>query len=49
MPISRTADINDIMVIPDDAIDGIFEKVVMRILKRFQIPTDIINDKLRLK
>ena len=46
LPVSRTASIDDIMNIPDDAISGIFDIVVMKILKRFQIPIDEIKDNL---
>ncbi len=46
MPISRTADVNVPMNLPDDAIQPIFDKVVTTMLQRYQIPTDIIKDNL---
>ena len=46
MPVSRTADVKAVMNLPDDAINGIFDSVVMKILKRFQIPIDEIKDNL---
>lgn len=46
MPISRTADVNDVMSLPDDAIEPIFQKVVATILQRYQIPQDIVSDNL---
>jgi hypothetical protein len=46
MPISRTDNINDIMSLPDGAIEPIFNKVVATILQRYQIPQDTVADNL---
>lgn len=46
MPISRTADINSIMSLPDGAIEPILNKAVMTILQRYNIPHDQILDNL---
>lgn len=46
MPISRTADVDAPMNIPDDAIQPLFEKVVATLLQRYNIPQDIIKDNL---
>lgn len=46
MPISRTDSVDDIMSLPDGAIDLIFNKVVATILQRYQIPQDIVADNL---
>lgn len=46
MPISRTADMDAAMNLPDDAIEPIFQKVVAEILQRYQIPKDIVLDNL---
>lgn len=43
---SRTTDVNEAMALPDDAIDQIFNSVVMQLSKRYQIPKDIIQDGL---
>lgn len=46
MPTNRTSDITLPMNLPDDAIDGIFNSVVMQLTKRYQEPKDVINDDL---
>ena len=46
MPISRTADKDAAMYLPDDAIEMVFNKVVATILQRYQIPQDIVKDNL---
>jgi hypothetical protein len=46
MPITRTTDITLPMNLPDDAIEGIFNSVVMQLTKRYQEPKDVINDDL---
>lgn len=43
---TRTDDINAPMNLPDDAIDGIFNAVVMQLTKRYTEPKDIIRDEL---
>lgn len=46
MPISRTANLTDVMNLPDGALEPIFQKVVASILQRYQIPNDQILDNL---
>jgi hypothetical protein len=46
MPISRTDDVDAPMSIPDDAIEPIFNNVIMKIKDRYGIPMDIIKDNL---
>lgn len=46
MPISRTADKNAVMNLPDDSIQPIFDNVVSRILLRWKEPQDIVKDDL---
>lgn len=46
MPTTRTSDITLPMNLPDDAIEGIFNSVVMQLTKRYQEPKDVINDDL---
>lgn len=46
MPITRTSDITLPMNLPDDAIESIFNSVVMQLTKRYQEPKDVINDDL---
>lgn len=46
MPISRTADLDAAMSMPDDAIEMIFDKVVAKIAQREQLPQDIVKDGL---
>jgi hypothetical protein len=46
MPISRTADKDAAMYMPDDAIEMVFNKVVGKILQRYNIPHDIVKDNL---
>lgn len=46
MPISRTADKDAAMNLPDGAIEPIFQKVVATILQRYGIPQDIVKDDL---
>lgn len=46
MPISRTADKNAPMYVPDDALEMIFQKTVSQILQRYQIPQDSVKDNL---
>lgn len=43
---TRTDDINELMAVPDDAIEGIFNKVIAKMTNRIQLPKDIINDNL---
>lgn len=44
MPSSRTEDVNDVMAIPDDALEQIFTKVTGRLIQRLQLPKDVIQD-----
>jgi hypothetical protein len=46
MPISRTASVTDVMNLPDDSISLIFDKVVAKILGRYNIPQDVVHDSL---
>lgn len=46
MPISRTADMDAAMSMPDDAIEPIFNSVVKSMLQRYGVPQDVINDDL---
>jgi len=46
MPISRTADKDAAMYMPDDAIEAVFNNVVAKISQRYQIPQDIVKDNL---
>lgn len=43
---TRTEDVNELMALPDDAIQSIFDKVVEKILQRFGVPKDILKDGL---
>lgn len=43
---TRTDDVNEDMALPDDAIEGIFTKVVQMLLQRYGVPKDIIQDNL---
>lgn len=43
---SRTDDVNEAMNLPDDIIEGVFNKVVAKCANRIQLPKDIINDNL---
>jgi hypothetical protein len=44
MASTRTEDLNDVMSLPDDAIEQIFQSVTMKIKDRLQLPKDIIQD-----
>lgn len=44
MPISRTASVDDVMSVPDDALEQIFLTVVKNITARYQLPKDNILD-----
>lgn len=41
---TRTENINEVMNLPDDAIEGIFNNVVQKLNQRYGEPKDIIND-----
>lgn len=43
---SRTDDINEVLNFPDDIIEGVFNKVVAKLVQRMQLPMDIISDNL---
>lgn len=43
---TRTDDINEVMALPDDAIQNIFDKVVQVLLSRYGVPQDIVKDNL---
>ena len=44
MASTRTADVDDIMTLPDDIIESIFTNVVTKLKDRMQLPKDIIKD-----
>lgn len=46
MPKTRTVDINEELLIPDDAIQMIFDTVVKSLVQRLQFPQEVINDGL---
>lgn len=46
MPISRTTDLDAVMSMPDDAIEMVVDKVIAKILQRYQIPQDVVKDGL---
>jgi hypothetical protein len=41
---TRTENINEVMELPDDAIEAIFQNVVAKLKDRLQLPKDIIQD-----
>jgi hypothetical protein len=43
---SRTDNINDAMNLPDDIIEGVFNKVIAKLTNRLQLPKDVISDNL---
>lgn len=43
---SRSDDINETMNLPDDIIEGVFNKVIAKMTNRIQLPSDIVNDNL---
>lgn len=43
---TRTTDLDEIMALPDDAIEAIFNNVVTKLTQRGQEPKDIIKDQL---
>lgn len=46
MPSTRAVSLDDPMNVPDDAYEIIFNKVIMRLKDRLQLPQDIIQDDL---
>lgn len=46
MPTSRTVSKSDVMNLPDDAISMIFDKTVVTLAQRYNLPQDIIKDNL---
>ena len=46
MPSTRAVDIDDVMPLPDDATEMIFNKVLSKLKDRLQIPQDVIADDL---
>jgi hypothetical protein len=46
MASTRTANVDDVMNVPDDAIDAIFNSVVDKLTKRYSEPKDVIKDEL---
>lgn len=45
-PISRTSDVNAPMNLPDEAITGMFEYTTKKIIERYSIPKDTVEDSL---
>ena len=43
---TRTDDWNEVMALPDDAIETIFQNVTSKILQRYGLPQDIVKDNL---
>lgn len=43
---TRTEDLNEVMALPDDAIEMIFQNVVAKLTDRMQRPKDVIKDDL---
>ena len=46
MPATRQTDLTQNMNIPDDVVENIFNDVVIQLIKRYQMPKDVINDDL---
>lgn len=46
MPTSRTVSKSDVMNLPDDAISMIFDKTIVTLAQRYNLPQDIIKDNL---
>lgn len=46
MVTTRTSDITAPMNLPDDAIDAVFDKVVVKCMQRLGIPRDVIKDNI---
>lgn len=46
MPTSRTSDITQLINLPDDAIEVVFNNVVEKLTKRYMNPKDVIRDDL---
>lgn len=44
MASTRTSSVNDVMTLPDDQLEGIFNNVVAKLKDRMQLPKDIIKD-----
>lgn len=44
MAAARTDDVNDVMNLPEDAIEAVFNNVVAKLKDRMQLPKDIIKD-----
>ena len=41
---TRTESLTETLNLPDDAIEGIFQNVVNKLIQRMQLPKDIIAD-----
>lgn len=46
MPTSRTVSKSDVMNLPDDAISMIFDKTIVTLAQRYNLPQDIVKDNL---
>lgn len=44
MASTRTESLTDVMDLPDDAIEGIFQNVITKLIQRMQLPKDIVKD-----
>jgi hypothetical protein len=43
---TRTEDMDEVMALPDDAIESIFNKVIMKLSDRYKQPKDVIQDNI---
>ena len=41
---TRTSALSDILNLPDDAIEGIFNNVIQKLKERYQMPKDVVKD-----
>jgi hypothetical protein len=43
---TRTDDINELMTLPDDAIEGIYNMAYQKLVQRYKMPKDVIEDEI---
>ncbi len=46
MPSARTTDVNEVMNMPEDDLEFVFNDVIKQLMRRFGIPQDVIKDDL---
>lgn len=46
MPSARTTDVNEVMNMPEDDIEFVFNSVIKQLMRRFGLPQDVIKDDL---